>query len=47
MAIENETGNPANPLKISWLQKGPSEAENATSKDSPLTANEVPVKFFF
>lgn len=33
MAIENERGNPANPLKISWLQKSPAEADNSTTNE--------------
>lgn len=50
MAVENERGNPANPLKISWLQKSPAEADNSTCNDSQSTTNEVPVNvslFYF
>lgn len=47
MAIENERGNPANPLKMSWLQKGPAEADNSTCNDSQSTTNEVPVNVSF
>lgn len=36
MAIENERGNPANPLKITWLQEGPDKS----SDNSSLTRND-------
>ena len=40
MAVVNERGNPANPVKMSWLQGRPTDSDSG-SKDIPSTRNDV------
>ena len=37
MAVENERGNPANPLKITWLEGSSPKVHNYVPEDSSST----------